>query len=182
MILVIDMNWKKDSLAFQEFVSPIIAAVAEIKPFTVKHYTEINPNNLENYTKVVLSGVALKDNSAINHLENFSWLKDFNKPVLGICAGMQLIGKLFGSPLKPCLEIGMTQIITLKENPFFAETFQAYSLHNYCVEPSADFEVLAKSAQCFQAIKHIKKPLYGLLFHPEVRNPEILKRFIKMEQ
>jgi len=31
-----------------------------------------------------------------------------------------------------------------------------------------------------QAIKHLRKPLYGVLFHPEVRNPGILERFLKL--
>src|SRR5208283_6242905 len=98
--------------------------------------------------------------------------------VLGICAGMETIGAVFGMQLIRCLEIGMTQISILKENLLFCGDFKAYSLHSYCVEPSGDFEVWAKSTKCVQIIKHKIKPIYGMLFHPEVRNPELIKRFI----
>jgi GMP synthase-like glutamine amidotransferase len=81
-----------------------------------------------------------------------------------------------------CLEIGMTQITTLKENPLFSGNFKAYSLHSYCIASSGDFEVWAKSAKCIQIIKHKIKPIYGMLFHPEVRNQEMLKRFIEQKQ
>ena len=58
--------------------------------------------------------------------------------------------------------------------------FEAYELHNYSVKPSKDFEILAKSKKCVQAIKHKSKPIYGILFHPEVRNKWIIKRFLKL--
>ncbi len=85
---------------------------------------------------------------------------------------------VFGARLVKSLEIGMTQITSLKENPLVSGEFKAYSLHSYCVEASEEFEVWAKSAKCIQIIKHKTKPIYGVLFHPEVRNQEIIKRFI----
>jgi GMP synthase (glutamine-hydrolysing) len=182
MILVVDMNSKKDSLGVSEFVSPIVTVANELDECVVKHYTEVSSQDLSQCSRIILSGTALKDNVASNEPEKFSWLREVDTPVLGICAGMQAIGVVFGSPLTSCLEIGMTQITTLKANPLFSDSFRAYSLHNYSVESSANFDVLAESAQCIQAIKHKKKPLYGVLFHPEVRNAEIIKRFIQLKQ
>jgi GMP synthase-like glutamine amidotransferase len=63
----------------------------------------------------------------------------------------------------------------------FASRFKAYELHNYSAESSPDFDVLAESKKCVQAIKHKKKAVYGVLFHPEVRNKEILERFILLK-
>lgn len=182
MILIVDMNCKKDSLGFYEFVSPIVTVTTELDECMVKHYTEVGSRDLSQCSRIILSGTALKDNTAANHPEKFSWIKTTNKPVLGICAGMQIIAVVFGSQLTGCLEIGMTPIATRQKNPLFFDAFRAYSLHNYSVEPNHEFEVLAESAQCVQAIKHKKIPLYGVLFHPEVRNTEILKRFIQMKQ
>lgn len=182
MILIVDMNCKKDSLGFYEFVSPIVTVATELEECVVEHYTEVSNEDPKTCSRIILSGTALKDNTAANQPEKFSWIKTTNKPVLGICAGMQAIGTVFGSQLNRCLEIGMTPITTRQENPLFSDAFRAYSLHNYSVEPTAEFEVLAESAQCVQAIKHKKKPLYGVLFHPEVRNVEILKRFIQLKQ
>jgi GMP synthase-like glutamine amidotransferase len=47
------------------------------------------------------------------------------------------------------------------------------------MENTKTFDVVAESAQCIQAIKHKQRNVFGLLFHPEVRNPEILQRFIR---
>ncbi|HEX9863034.1 MAG TPA: hypothetical protein VGB11_07125, partial [Candidatus Bathyarchaeia archaeon] len=69
-------------------------------------------------------------------------------------------------------------VTTLMANPLFSSSFKAYALHNYSIQPSLEFDVLADSAKCVQAIKHKHKDIYGVLFHPEVRNKEIIQRFI----
>ena len=181
MILIIDMNWKKNSLAFTEFVSPIVSVVEPLEKCRVKHFLEITPRDLIDSGKVVLSGTALQDHATLKQVDKFNWIKTFDKPILGVCAGMQTIGLVFDEPLTPCLQIGMTEVVTLKENPLFQGIFKAYSLHNYSIQPSQNFDVLAKSAKCTQAIKLGQKNIYGVLFHPEVRNPEILKRFTELK-
>ena len=179
MILIVDMNWKKDSLAFNEFVLPIVTVVRLHEEFRVKHFLDIEPEELEGYSKIVLSGTALKDHATLKLVDKFKWIKTCVKPILGICAGMQTISLLFDEPLVKCLQIGMAEISTLEENPLFQGDFKAYVLHNYSVKEAQTFEVLAKSAKCIQAIKHKQKNIYGVLFHPEVRNQEIIKRFIQ---
>lgn len=178
MILVVDMNAKKNSLGFFEFVQPIISAVKNLDECTVKHFTELGQENLAKCDVVVLSGTPLKDNVTLSQLDKFEWMKTCDKPVLGICAGFQTIGLVFGAQLKRCLGIGMTDIATLQKNSFFSSTFSAYTLHNFSIEPATAFDVLAESTQCIQAIKHKQRNIFGVLFHPEVRNPEILRRFV----
>ncbi len=180
MILVVDMNWKKESLAFGEFVLSIITAIQSIEKCYVKHFSEITPADLDACSKVVLSGTALKDHETLKQLGKFNWVKTFGKPVLGICAGMQTISLVFGEKLTPCLQIGMAEISTLKENRLFQGDFKAYTLHNFSVEPSQTFETLAESVKCIQAIKHKQKCIYGVLFHPEIRNQDIMLRFIQL--
>jgi GMP synthase-like glutamine amidotransferase len=182
MILIVDMNRKKDSLGYYEFALPIVAAAQKKGDYKIKHYLEVNNEDLRQCNSVILSGTPLKDTATLWHPEKFHWLKETEKPVLGICAGMETIGVVFGSSLVECLEIGMTPIISLKNNPLFSADFQAYSLHSYCVEVSEEFEVWAKSAKCVQVIKHKTKPIYGALFHPEVRNQELIKRFIELNR
>jgi GMP synthase (glutamine-hydrolysing) len=173
------MNWKPDSLGVFEFVLPVVAAVATYgHTAVVRHYREVAEADLIACNAVILTGTTLKDNTALGETEKFQWLKNINKPVLGICAGMQTFAAVWGLVLTRRLEIGMTNITTLTSNNLFAGTFQAYSLHTFSVESSDEFEVLAESPKCLQAIKHKQKPLYGILFHPEVRNPEIIKNFL----
>ena len=179
MILIVDMNWKKDSLAFNEFVLPIFSVVRPLEEVRVKHFSEIDLSELKYYTKIVLSGTALKDHATLKVVDKFNWIKTCDKPILGICAGMQTISLLFDEPLVKCLQIGMVEISTLKENPLFQGNFKAYVLTNFSVKQSQIFEVFAESKKCIQAIKHKQKNIYGVLFHPEVRNQEILKNFIQ---
>ena len=178
MILIVDMNWKKDSLGYFEFVLPIAAVVKPLDEFKVKHFLDLTSRDLCGADKVILSGTVLKDVATLSQPEKFQWLKETEKHVMGICAGMETIGVVFGLPLLRCLEIGMTPITLVKENLFFSGDLKAYSLHSYCVESSEDFEVWAKSSKCIQIIKHKTKPIIGVLFHPEVRNAEIIKRFV----
>jgi GMP synthase (glutamine-hydrolysing) len=182
MILVVDMNCKEDSLAFYEFVSPIVTIILRLSDCEVKHYLKIKPADLSRCSKIILSGTALKDQATLKQTEKFQWIEKFDKPLLGICAGMQTIGLVFGESLERCLQFGMTEVKTLKENPLFQGKFNAYGLHNYSVTSFKTFEILAESAKCVQAIKHRQRSIYGVLFHPEVRNPEILTQFVRMNR
>jgi GMP synthase-like glutamine amidotransferase len=178
VILVVDMNWKRSSLGAFEFVQPIVSAIGELDECTVKHYQDVMQQDLTQFDAAILSGTPLKDNTTLNQLDKFNWLKTWNKPVLGICAGFQTIGLVFGARLKRCLGIGMAEISTLQTNVLFSSRFSAYTLHNFSIESGDAFDLIAESAQCIQAIKHKQRDVYGVLFHPEVRNPDILKRFV----
>ncbi len=178
MILLVDMNSKRAPLGFYEFVAPLIAIVEELDDCVVKHYSKLKQQDLSSCSKLVLSGSALKDTVTLAQIDKFKWLGNFSKPVFGICAGMQTIGLFFGSRLEKCSELGMIQVKTLRANPLFSSSFEAYSLHNYAIQPSSTFEVLAESVKCVQAIKHKCREIYGVLFHPEVRNKEIIQQFI----
>ena len=180
MILIVDMNWKKNSLAFDEFVSPIISIIEPVEDYTVKHFSEVESLDLSRFEKIVLSGTALRDFSTLKQLDKFNWVKTYPNPILGICAGIQTISLLLEETLLECLKIGMTQITTTNKNPLFEGDFEAYALHTFSVLPSPTIIPLAKSQNCIEAIKHKDKDIYGVFFHPEVRNPEIIKRFIDL--
>ena len=175
MILIVDMNCGKNSLAFDEFVMPIANVVKS--NYEIEHYSEIK--SAERYSKIILSGTALKDNDFAKHVKKFSWIKKCGKPIFGICAGMEIIALTFGSKLAKTKEIGMTKISTIKQNALLEGEFEAYELHNYAVIPSKEFEILAKSESCIQAIKYGE--IYGVMFHPEVRNKSIIEKFIQQK-
>jgi GMP synthase-like glutamine amidotransferase len=177
MILIVDMNYRKDSLGIYEFVLPIASIVKNFEEHTIRHYSELSQADIDKCTHVILSGCALRNRQTLARTEDFSWIKKCEKPILGICSGMQTMGLVFGSSLKRCLEIGMEQITTVKENPLFSSSFRAYELHSYSIQPSKELDVLAESERCVQAVKHKKRDIYGVLFHPEVRNREIIERF-----
>ncbi len=182
MILVVDMNWKKDSLGYYEFVLPLVATAEQFDQTLVEHYLEVTEAEIEKCASIILSGTSLMDNVTLSQPEKFIWMKQTDKPILGICAGMQTIGVVFGLNVYRCVEIEMTQINTLQQNPLFSNGFKAYSLHNFSVQSVNSFEPIAESAICIQAIRHKSKPIFGVLFHPEVRNREIIKHFLKLKK
>jgi GMP synthase-like glutamine amidotransferase len=181
MILIVDMNCKNNSLGYYEFVLPIIQVVKSLDKCDVRHYLNVGNEELTACDAIILSGTPLKDNATLSQPEKFQWLKKTEKPVLGICAGMETIGVVYGMHLKWCLEIGMIPVNIVQENPLVSGCLKAYSLHTVCVEPSADFEIWAKSPNCVQMIKHKCKNIYGTLFHPEVRNQEVIRKFIQTQ-
>ena len=180
MNLIVDTNYREDSLGLEEFVMPIAQVVGGRDDYEIRHYSRVDGKVAAGYERVILSGAPLKDNEFIKRIHAFDWLRVFERPVLGICAGMEAIAAIFGSELVRCQEIGMTEIETVSDNPLFSGNFNAYALHNLAMLPSGEFDVLAKSVNCIQAIKHKSKPTYGVLFHPEVRNTEILDRFMAL--
>jgi len=177
-ILIVDMNWRKGSLGYHEFVLPIVAATGKADACVVRHYSEVATGDVRGCDKIILSGAALKDCAYLGDVSKFMWLTEVDVPVLGICAGMQIIGAVFGSDVGRCREIGMTDVETIGKNPLFSGKFSAYELHNRVVDVPRDFCVLAKSKLCVQGMKHKSKEIYGVLFHPEVRNREIIERFV----
>ncbi|MFW9916971.1 MAG: hypothetical protein ACFFGZ_15295 [Candidatus Thorarchaeota archaeon] len=179
MILIVDLNARKESLAWEEFVRPLCSIVGELEQYEIMHYTETHLERMNTYNKILLSGTPLQDNEFRSNMRRFEWIKTCSRPILGICAGFQVIGLTFGSVLRKCLEIGLEPIKTTNRNPLFESTFEGYVLHNYAIDPSSAFEVIAQSENCVQGIKHKERELYGVLFHPEVRNKDIVRRFIR---
>jgi len=178
MILIVDMTSRKESLGYFEFILPIVKIVKKFDNYEVKEYMDIPKLNLYKYDKVILSGACLRNRP--RNIKNFFWLKKCKKPVLGICAGMQTISVVFGSSLFLCRELGMKKITTKKENPLFSGKFEVFELHNYGIIPSNKLDVLATSRKCVQAVKHKRKQVYGVVFHPEVRNKEIIENFLNL--
>lgn len=148
-----------------EFVKPIMDIFPDAR---VVHYKEL-VDEYETTDSVIIAGTSLKDMEYLKHLNKFEWLKTYKKLVVGICAGAQIIAKLHFADLTFGKEIGL---INLQGKSPFPEKFQAYALHKNSIRESSSFEILAKNDKV-QAFKIDNKT--GLLFHPEVRNKELLK-------
>jgi GMP synthase-like glutamine amidotransferase len=175
MILII--NICKEKLHYLEFVKPIedILKRENLKCFT-KDYEDINNSDLKKADKVIICGTSLKDNEFIGDINEFDWIKSFEKPLFGICGGMQIIGLIFDGKIGRKTEIG-----------YFTEDFEesflglggkqeVYHLHNNFIKFSGEFEEFTKS-RINQAVKHKEKEIYGVLFHPEVRQKTLITKF-----
>lgn len=148
--------------------------------------TKIIPNTAsfqeiidENVDGLVLSGgaprIGLKGD--LGNCKEYLEKADF--PVLGICAGHQFMARFFGGKVSPSMkpEFGKVELKITKENEIFkgvAKKSIVWESHNDEVTKLPEvFDILAESENCkIQAMKHKKRPFYGLQFHPEVEHTE----------
>jgi len=177
MIVLIDIS--KESFHYFEFVKPIEdILVRENTKFLTINYKKFTDTILSKAEKIIISGTSLKDNSFIEDVSHFFWIKNCKKPILGICGGMHLLGLVFEGILQKQQEIGLIEINFKEEFLDMKGTVEVYELHNFYVK-SAEFEICATSKICLQAIHHKMRPFYGVLFHPEVRNKELIEYFLR---
>lgn len=176
MILII--NVCKEKLHYFEFVRPVEDVLSKQSVgFFTRHYTDLKETDLVNCDKAILCGTSLKDNEFLENVDKFSWVKDFEKPILGICAGVQIIGIAYGGEIKSQLEIGYFYEEFDREFLGASGKVEVYHLHNNYVDFSDDFEAYSKG-RVPQAIKHKSKEIYGVLFHPEVRQKGMIREFV----
>ena len=179
MILII--NICKERLHEFEFVKPVCDILLKNKiNYYVKNYLKLNADDLRHADKIIICGTSLKDSDFINKVFLFKWIKNFNKPLLGICGGMHLLGLVFNGKIKEKTEIG-----------YFFEDFkklflglfgrkEVYHLHQKYVEFDSNKFEICSGNKIPQAVKHKNKELYGVLFHPEVRQKDLIKNFCLM--
>ncbi len=118
-------------------------------------------------------------------------LLDLGMPVLGICYGMQLVAHLAGGKVTPSTarEYGRADIDVNDNTGLFAgfeprAKVIVWASHGDRLEaPPPHYRVTATSANApVAAMQHDAKPIYGVLFHPEVahtpRGGEIIHNFL----
>jgi GMP synthase (glutamine-hydrolysing) len=113
-----------------------------------------------------------------------AWVQNSNKPVLGICYGMQLMAGVSGGRLRSGThrEYGRARVdMKLDQAPAYARCLAELPLHQTVwmshgddVEDSSGaFEVLGRTTDGVMAIMaHKERPWIGLQFHPEVHHSE----------
>lgn len=164
MILLI--NICKEKLHFYEFVKPVADIVKKYDSVLIAHYKNLTKSEIEKADKIIICGTSIKNNEFLKkeNLQKFNWLKKTKKPVLGICGGSHIIGLILGKKLKDKKEIGLKEIEIKKEFLGVKGKLNVYHLHQLVVLP-----------ETFQ-----KKNLCATLFHPEVRNKEIIENFCRL--
>ncbi len=163
-----------------EFVKPIEKILEKNKiKFRTIHYKELKNSVIKKAKRIIICGTSLKDDGFLEDLKKFEWIKECNKPILGICSGMQIISLVFGSELKKKTEIGFYPENFKKEFLGLSGEHQVYHLHNNYALLPYEFENFS-IGEIPQAIKHKDISIYGILFHPEVRNEKIVEKFCEL--
>ena len=163
------------------------------------------PSDFDLVDKLVIPGVgSFKD--AMQELENDNFIdsiQGFNKPILGICLGMQILADLgfeFGktkglglidAEVRPILcdgkipHMGFNKISVKVPNILLkgVENEEFYFMHSYEMINYTDIAALTKySDHIFVSAIH-RENLYGVQFHPEKSREagiKLLSNFIKL--
>ncbi len=110
-------------------------------------------------------------------------------PVLGICYGLQLMGKLLGGEVGKCerREYGRGQLTIRKAGKLFGglpKSLRVWNSHGDALAriPVGFRGIASTENSDFSAIEDSKRRFYGLQFHPEVEHSqfgvEVIKNFL----
>ena len=172
------------------------------REWRVLRYLDVETNILPNTTRfedlnvdgLVLSGGAPRIGTEAMKLGNTADILDrADFPILGICVGMQFIALHFGgrADAAEIPEYGAIDVTIDEPDEILAGVktpFKAWESHNDEVKLLPEgFQCLAHSENCkVQAFKYLRKPYYGLQFHPEVEHTEqgsdMFKNFVEICQ
>ena len=163
-----------------EFVAPLVRIAREASTkIETRHLNDLD-GVPEGISHVLLAGTALQDDRYLKKITTVEPLLEADVPLLAVCSGMQLLAAACGGEIIMQRESGTGQVETLTENPRCSGNFEAFVLHHYTAEPGPQFEMLAQSKDCVQVVRHRELPHYGVLFHPEVRNEQLVRNFLAL--
>ena len=137
----------------------------------IKDYTKVTLKDTENKDAIILSGGS-EDIKKLSKEKEI--IKKANIPIFGICLGFQLICCAFGGHMGklPKIEKGILKIKVLNKNLIFKgtnKTIKVFEDHRYDINKvKNNLIILAKSKDGIEAVKHKRKPIYGVQFHPEI--------------
>ena len=172
-------------LTLREFVWPIQRALHY--PSTVVPLSKLRKKHLKFARLIIFSGCPLADFSYEKHVHSLAWLKKESLPLLGICAGQQILARLFGAKLsaRKTPLIGLQPLKSKGTYSFHPDSssLKAYFLHSK--EVPSPRELFPGAHVCFSTpscpvagFVHPSKRILGVAFHPEAGQPALLRGFV----
>jgi GMP synthase (glutamine-hydrolysing) len=167
MIVIVDCGSSK--------VPYIEQMVDEYCDFKTVHFFDLTQEMANEASGLIFSGAPLLITEI--EMEKFiihvNWIKEFEKPILGICFGHQLLGLVhgaFGSRMKE--DRDWQEIESYIDSPLldkFPPVFEMMEDHCESISVPPGFKLVASSDACVnEMMQHKLKPFFGVQFHPEV--------------
>jgi len=180
-ILIIDCGSTKVPL-FKRVLNDFDQACEIVK------LSEFDPASLSNYDGLIISGapILVTEIDPTPYLAQFSFLRTYSKPVLGVCFGHQILGMTYNALAEKCKPARTNQQVLKEKDSFLFEGVTDFIFnqdHFEAITLPDGWEHLASSSICNnEAMQHPTKPLYGIKFHPETsgeNGKRLLKNFCK---
>lgn len=160
-----------------------LGVYSEIKPYNItpEEIKSLNPD------AIILSGGPMSVNQKGAPIPDFK-IFELGIPILGICFGVQLIGKKYGKVESPKEKEYGRKTIDVKEEGQLLKGFTKketvwMSHGDKVTNLPKEYKILAKTDTCpYAAVENPEKKIYGVQFHPEVvhtpKGMEVLKNFL----
>lgn len=174
MVKVLAVNNYPGMDRFERLRSCLLESKCEV---TTANWDEALLSRFNEFDGVVLSGspdmMSLKETQEKFRVEAQA-VNDSRVPLLGVCFGHQLIAHAFGSSVVTDAEnvLRFVKTTVLVGHPLFSGLPREISLlesrHEIVKTLPVGFQKLAMSETSpIAAMKHRKRPIYGVQFHPE---------------
>ena len=165
-----------------KYLEYIIARVVDAgHEYRIQTYSPFEQLDAHDADIIILSGGM--QNEVVDDLDNgdpwyryeFDLIRHTDKPIFGICLGLQIITVALGGTLRklPSLvttdtkEIHLTDAAKVK---FSASTLTVHEKHQWIVDEYANtgLEILGSSEDGVEILYHPTKRIIGTQFHPEI--------------
>jgi GMP synthase-like glutamine amidotransferase len=174
------------SASLQALIDRVAEAGANsvvIEPMELKQYSA------QGFDGVIASGGYLSAATYKADLQTYSqFLKDLDRPFLGICLGLKILGYCYGARMRKIVPAVGTYIVRFqREYPLAPGVRECavYQSHKYeLLSPlPGALENYATDGSPVQAVKVRGRERYGLQFHPEMSGSpasQMIKRFVSL--
>lgn len=160
---------------YDSFANTIVGYIKYLGFAVCMKKTDENFDDIDKYTHVIIGPGPGNSNELKCLYKVIEHCETYNKSLLGICLGHQLIAQYYGSNIIKAQTIfhGRNSIITTNNNSKLfkglPDKFEVTRYHSLMVENmKLPLQIIAKtSLNEIMAFEHNKKNIFGLQYHPE---------------
>jgi GMP synthase (glutamine-hydrolysing) len=167
MILIIDLGY--------EYLNRLKSLVDEFMDYKVISLFDITEKDLLNVNGIILTSAQMtfETDTVQNYIDKLSFLKNTDKPLLGIGIGHHLTGLLFDAQIAyQAFRNKIEMVSVLYDDKLFdklPEDIDVSVKHAGTISIPPNFDLLLSSDSSInEGMKHKEKNIYGIQFLPEL--------------